>query len=236
MYEYNMYLQRIPKRKSEAEIQYMINFIIDCINNKRGWIHTLFKGIKVEHVTYRCPTCQSTVHGQHYCWRCKSHLSKSDQVYYKAELFGDHFDNITLDDNLRNYKELRKYLHELYIRGMIISYTLLKRRLRVKWFVRYIPRVITYFETYKYKYCPEGTGYTDTRDIGVPLARYDTDTGERLINKDPYHWLPDWKETQEQEEKAKGVRLHKQGKDMDGKYVSKDQVIKQLSRKFKIKL
>jgi hypothetical protein len=123
------------------------------------------------------------------------------------------FSNIALPQNKRNYNTLRKYLLYFYDRGWITSYTLRPTSLKIRWFNYYVPRVISYFTAYEYKYCPTYEVLPDSKDIGVPLGIKGED-GRYITNDEPFHWLPNWRDEQKERERTAHVRSDKEGTDI----------------------
>lgn len=194
------------KSLPHKQIKDMIQFITDCVADKIGWKHTLMKSIKSDKTTYRCPDCHSIVENRRSCFKCRAILTKRDLVFHTKHSLTDLFENLALHTNRTNYGRLRRYLERLFKRGYITSYTLTSRKLSVKWFSPYIPRVIDYFQTYSYKYCPQGVQDTDSNDIGVQHGIKDAETGKYIRNTDPYHWEPNWKDVQKERERSARVR------------------------------
>jgi hypothetical protein len=133
-------------------------------------------------------------------------------VMHVKQRRGDMFMNITLGRNRANQTKLRRYLNELFNRGYISSFTLRSESLKVRWFEKYVPRVINSFRTVQHVSPPSGIP-TDTRDVGIPNCIWGDD-GRIVLNSKPFHWLFDWEDDQKRREKSAAVRAEREGTDM----------------------
>jgi hypothetical protein len=77
-----------------------------------------------------------------------------------------------------------------------------------------VPRVIKYFDTYKFKYCPPNNSEPDTKNRGFPNA-IKGDNGKITIeNNEPFHWHPTWKDEAKEKQKTYSVRQERTGADI----------------------